>query len=96
MFCDNPVLVTLHEMGKVSFYLTGTNGFDLKAGKERFTAASWPTRQNCRVEHFTLFERRRHRNALKCVPHGLRGCFSSFNQSYNLIIFNVFVTVVVF
>ena len=40
------MLITLYKIGGVQFCLLGTNGFHVKAKKERFTAASFRCYQN--------------------------------------------------
>ena len=44
--CDYSMLITLYKIGGVLFRLLATNGFRVKAKKERFTAASFRCRQN--------------------------------------------------
>ena len=46
MLCDYSKLVKLYKLGEVYFRLLGTNGFHVKAEKERFTAAGSRCRQN--------------------------------------------------
>ena len=60
------MLVTLCEMGEVSFHLIGTNGFYVKAETERFTVAGLFCRQNFKFEIFMpSFDRLRQRNVQK-------------------------------
>ena len=46
------MLITLDKISGVLFCLLGTNGFRVKAKKERFTAASSRCRQNLKYENF--------------------------------------------
>ena len=76
------MLITLYKIGRVHFRLLGTNGFRVKAKKERFTAASSRCRQNLKYENFpSSFGRLRQNIAPKSVPHVQHDYFSSFNQS---------------
>ena len=76
------MLITLYRIGGVHFRLLATNGFRVKAKKERFTAASSRRRQNLKYENFTSsFGRLRQNIAPKSVPHVQHDYFSSFNQS---------------
>ena len=47
------MLVTLYEIGVVSFSLLGTNGFHVKVESERFTAAGSRCRLSLKYENFT-------------------------------------------
>ena len=73
------MLVMLNKIGGVHFpRLLGTNGFHVKAKKERFTAASWSCRQDLNYETFTSsFGRLRQIIAPKGVQYDY---ISSFNQ----------------
>ena len=76
------MLITLYKIGGVHFRVLGTNGFRVKAKKERFTAASSRCRQNFKYENFpSLLGKLRQNTAPKSVPHGQHDYFSSFNQS---------------
>ena len=76
------MLVALYKVCEVHFRLLGTNGFNIKAKNERFTAAGSRCRQNLKYENFTSsFTRLRQKIALKSVLHVLYDYFSSFNQS---------------
>ena len=76
------MLIMLYKKGGVHFRLLGTNGFHVKAKKERFTAASSRSRQNLNHENFTSSLGRLRQNiAQKSVPHVHHNYFSSFNQS---------------
>ena len=76
------MLITLYKIGRVLFRLLATNGFRVKAKKERFTAASSRCRQNLKYENFPAsFGRLRQNIAPKSVLHVQHDCFSSFNQS---------------
>ena len=81
MFSDYSKLVMLHKIGEVHFRLLSTNGFHMKAGNDRFTAAGC-RRQNLKMsENFTSsFGRLRQKIAPKSVPHVQHDYFSSFNQ----------------
>ena len=80
--CDYSMLITLHKIGGVLFRLLATNGFRVKAKKERFTAASSRCRQNLKYENFpSSFGRLRQNIAPKSVLHVQHDYFSSFNQS---------------
>ena len=82
MFCHYSKLVTLYKIGELHFRLLGANGFQAKAKKERFTAASSRCRQNLKYENFTSsFGRLRQKIAPKSVPHVQHDYFSSFNKS---------------
>ena len=50
MFCDLVMLVTLYEVGKLSFHFLGTNSFHVKAENERFTAAGSRCCENLKYE----------------------------------------------
>ena len=72
VFCDYSMFVTLHEIGEVSrpFTCIGTNGFHVKAEKERFTSASSRCRQNLKYGNSTSsFGRLRQKIAPKGVLH---------------------------
>ena len=74
--------ITLYKIGEPHFPLLGTNGFQVKAKSERFTAASSRCRQNLKYENFTSsFGRLRQNIAPKSVPHVQHDYFSSLNQS---------------
>ena len=76
------MLITLYKIGGVLFPLLATNGFRVKAKKERFTAASSRCRQNLKYENFpSSFGRLRQNIAPKSVLHVQHNYFSSFNQS---------------
>ena len=76
------MLITLYKIGGVHFRLLGTNGFRVKAKKERLTASSSRCRQNLKYENFpSSFVRLRQNIAPKSVPHVQHDYFSSFNQS---------------
>ena len=76
------MLITLYKIGGVLFRLLATNGFRVKAKKERFTAASSRCRQNLKYENFpSSFGRLRQNIAPKSVLHVQHDYFSSFNQS---------------
>ena len=47
------MLVTLKEMGDMSFNLVGTNGFRIKAEKETFSDMGLHFRQNLKFDNFT-------------------------------------------
>ena len=80
--CDYSMLITLYKIGGVLFRLLATNGFRVKAKKERFTAASSRCRQNLKYENFaSSFGRLRQNIAPKSVLHVQHDYFSSFNQS---------------
>ena len=80
--CDYSMLITLYKIDGVHFRLLGTNGFDVKAKNERFTATSSRSLQNLKYENSTLsFSRLRENIAPKSVPHVQHDYFSSFNQS---------------
>ena len=80
--CDYSMLITLYKIGGVLFRLLATNGFRVKAKKERFTAASSRCRQNLKYENFpSSFGRLRQKIAPKSVLHVQHDYFSSFNQS---------------
>ena len=82
VFCDYSLLVTLYKIGEVHFRFLGTDGFHVKAKKEKFTGASSRCRQNLKFENFTSsFGRLRQNIAPKSVPHVQHDYFSSFNQS---------------
>ena len=53
------MLITLYKIGRVHFRLLATNGFRVKAKKERFTSASYRCRQNLKYENFPSFGRLR-------------------------------------
>ena len=57
VFCDFSTLVALYKIGGVHFRWLGTNGFQVKAENERFTAASSRYRQNLKYENFTSTRR---------------------------------------
>ena len=72
------MLVALFKIGGVHYRLLGTDGFQVKAKTERFTAASSRCLQNFKYENFTSsFGRLRQNIASKSVLHDY---FSSFNQ----------------
>ena len=48
------MLITLYKIGGVLFRLLATNGFRVKAKKERFTAASSRCRQNLKYKKFPV------------------------------------------
>ena len=76
------MLITLYKIGGVDFRLLATNGFRVKAKKERFTAASSRCRQNLKYENLpSSFGRLRQNIAPKSVLHVQHDYFSSFNQS---------------
>ena len=76
------MLIALYKTGGVLFRLLGTNGFRVKAKKERFTAASSRCRQNLKYENLpSSFGRLRQNIAPKSVLHVQHDYFSSFNQS---------------
>ena len=76
------MLITLYKIGGVLFRLLATNGFRVKAKKERFTAASSRCRQNLKYENFpSSFGRLPQNIAPKSVLHVHHDYFSSFNQS---------------
>ena len=76
------MLITLYKIGGLLFRLLATNGFRVKAKKERFTAASSRCRQNLKFENFpSSFGRLRQNIAPKNVLHVQHDYFSSFNQS---------------
>ena len=76
------MLITLYKIGGVHFRLLATNGFRVKAKKERFTAASSRCRQNLKYENFpSSFGRLRQNIAPKRVLHVQHDYFSPFNQS---------------
>ena len=76
------MLITLYKIGGVLFRLLATNGFRVKAKKERFTAASSRCRQNLKYENFPSSSGRLRQNiAPKSVLHVQHDYFSSFNQS---------------
>ena len=76
------MLITLYKIGRVLFRLLATNGFRVKAKKERITAASSQCRQNLKYEKFpSSFGRLRQNIAPKSVLHMQHDYFSSFNQS---------------
>ena len=76
------MLVKLYKVGEMQFRLLGTNGFHIKAKKERFSAASWRCRLNLKYENFTsLFDRLRQKIAPKSVPHEQPDYFSAIDQS---------------
>ena len=76
------MLITLYKIGRVHFRLLATNGFRVKAKKERFTAASSRCRQNLKYENFpSSLGRLRQNIAPKSVLHVQHDYFSSFNQS---------------
>ena len=76
------MLITLYKIGGVLLRLLATNGFRVKAQKERFTAASSRCRQNLKYENFpSSFGRLRQNIAPKSVLHVQHDYFSSFNQS---------------
>ena len=78
--------VTLYKIGGVHFRLLGTNGFHVKAKKERFTAASSRCRQNIKYENFTLSFRRLRQNI---APKACCTCSTiSFLRSTNEVIVN--------
>ena len=84
VFCDFSTLVALYKIGGVHFRWLGTNGFQVKAENERFTAASSRYRQNLKELKFHVdssFGRLRQNIASKSVPHVQHNYFSSFNQS---------------
>ena len=71
------MLITSYKIGGVHFRLFDTNGFDVKAKNERFTAASSRCRQNLKYENFTSsFRRLRQNIAPKSVPHVQHDHFS--------------------
>ena len=75
------MLVALCKIGGVHYRLLGTNGFQVKAKTERFTAASSRCLQNFKYENFTSsFGRLRQNIASKSVLHMQHDYFSSFNQ----------------
>ena len=81
------MLIKLYKIGGVHFRLLGTNGFRIKAKKERFTASSSRCRQNLKYENFTSsFVRLRQNIAPKSVPHVQHDYFSSFNQSNHWLV----------
>ena len=76
------MLVALYKIDGVQFRLLGTNGFQVEAKNESFTAASSRCRQNFKYENFTSsFGRLRQIIAPNIVPHVQHDYFSSFNQS---------------
>ena len=76
------MLVALYKIGGVHFCLLDTNGFQVKAKNESFTATSPRCRQNFKYENFTSsFSRLRQNIAPNIVPHVQHDYFSSFNQS---------------
>ena len=76
------MLITLYKIGVVHFRLLATNGFRVKAKKERFTAASSRCGQNLKYENFpSSFGRLRQNIAAESVVHVQHDYFSSFNQS---------------
>ena len=76
------MLVALYKIGGVHFHLLGTNGFQVKAKNESFTAASSRCHQNFKHENFTSsFGRPRQNIAPHIVPHVQHDYFSSFNES---------------
>ena len=82
VFCDYFMLVTLYKIGELHFRLLGTNGFQVKAKSERFTAASSRCRQNLKYENFTSsFGRLRQDIVPKNVPHVQHDYIFSFSQS---------------
>ena len=75
------MLITLYKIGGVHFRLLGTNGFRVKAKKERFITSSSRCRQNLKYENFpSSFVRLRQNIAPKNAPHVQHDYFSSFNQ----------------
>ena len=81
------MLITLYKIRGVHFHLLGTNGFRVKAKKERFTASSSRCRQNLKYENFpSSFVRLRQNIAPKSVPHVQHDYFSSFNQSNHWLV----------
>ena len=80
MLCGYSKLVTLYKPGEVYFRLLGTNGYHVKAKKERFSATGWRFRQNLKYENFpSSFGRPRQKIAPKSVLHVQHDYFSSFN-----------------
>ena len=76
------MLITLYKIGGLLFRLLATNGFRVKAKKERFTAARSRCRQNLKYENFSSsFGRLRQNTAPRCVLHVHHDYFFSFNQS---------------
>ena len=76
------MLVTLYKIGEMHFRLLGTNGFQVKAKSERFTAASSRCRQNLKYENFTSsFGSLRQDIVPKSVPHVQHDYIFSFSQS---------------
>ena len=80
--CDYSMLITLYKIGGVLFRLLATNGFRVKAKKERFSVTSSRCCQNLKYENFpSSFGRLRQNIAPKSVLHVQHDYFSSFNQS---------------
>ena len=53
VFPDYSMMIMSYKIGKVRFYLLGTNDFHVKANNERFTVAGLRCRQNLIYENFT-------------------------------------------
>ena len=72
----------MYKAGGEHFHMLGTNGFHIKAEKERLIAVSSHCGQNFKNENFTSsFGRLRQKTAPKSVPHVQHDYVSSFNQS---------------
>ena len=79
------MLITLYKIGELHFRLLGTNGFHVKAKRERFTAARSRCCQNLKYENFTSsFGILRQNIAPKSMPHVQHDYFSSFNEIIDL------------
>ena len=62
------MLITLREMGEISFHLIGTNGFYKNTQNEMFIAVGLRCPRTLKFENFmSPFDKRRQINVLKCV-----------------------------
>ena len=88
------MLITLYKIGELHFRSLGTNGFHVKAKRERYTAASSRCRQNLTYENFTSsFGRLRQNIAQKRAARAVR--FFFFIQPIKSLIYGVVVDVAV-
>ena len=88
------MLITWYKISGVHFRLLGTNGFQVKAKSERYTAASSRCRQNLKYENFTSsFGKLRQNVAQKRAARAAR--FFFFIQPIKSLIYGVVVDVAV-